>query len=260
MSSILIRRANIVSGGSGPTPPIDYSTRYLTFEALEAGTFTFTIPAGITASHVPSVSYSTDDGNTWTTVTNSDSDVVIATPTIPAGGKVLWKSEAIRFGTNTTNYCQFSSSGNYNASGNIMSMLYGDSFADKVELKNYTYTFIGLFRGSSNLISAENLIMPATALTNNCYRTMFYQCSNLTTAPSLPASTLVVSCYQYMFMYCKKLSYVKCLATDISASNCTTTWLTNAASEGTFVKAASMTGWSSGASGIPSGWTVQDAS
>ena len=51
MSSILIRRANIVSGGTPPVP-IDYSTKYLTFEALEAGTFSLNIPAGITASQL----------------------------------------------------------------------------------------------------------------------------------------------------------------------------------------------------------------
>ena len=34
----------------------------------------------------------------------------------------------------------------------------------------------------------------------------------------------------------------------------------NHAQYGTFVKAASMTSWTTGTSGIPSGWKVQDAS
>ena len=49
------------------------------------------------------------------------------------------------------------------------------------------------------------------------------------------------------------------LATDISAENCLTGWVDSVAATGTFVKAASMTSLPTGASGIPSGWTVQNA-
>jgi hypothetical protein len=46
------------------------------------------------------------------------------------------------------------------------------------------------------------------------------------------------------------------LATDISASNCLTNWVSGVASTGTFVKHPDMTSLPSGVSGIPSGWTV----
>lgn len=258
MSSILIRRANMVSGGSGPTPPVDYSTRYLTFEALEAGTFSLAIPAGITSSYLTSVSYSLDNGDTWVTTQNDSSDITITTPAIQAGGKVLWKGDALCYGTGTSNYCHFSSSGSYNASGNIMSLLYGDSFINKVALSN-SYTFAYLFNANTGLVSAENLILPATTLSTACYRNMFYQCSALTTAPALPATTLTASCYRTMFYQCRSLSYIKCLATNISASACTTSWVTTVAALGTFVKNPNMSGWTTGNSGIPSGWTVEDA-
>jgi hypothetical protein len=62
-----------------------------------------------------------------------------------------------------------------------------------------------------------------------------------------------------MFNGCTNLNYVKCLATDISATSCTNSWLNNVASEGTFVKAASMENWTTGTSGIPEGWTINDA-
>ena len=62
-----------------------------------------------------------------------------------------------------------------------------------------------------------------------------------------------------MFNGCTKLNYIKCLAIDISASYCTNTWVDGVASNGTFVKASSMTSWKTGTSGIPSGWTVQNA-
>ena len=59
-----------------------------------------------------------------------------------------------------------------------------------------------------------------------------------------------------MFYGCTNLNSVTCLATDISASNCTTNWLRNVAATGTFYKAASMEGWTeNSASGIPTGWT-----
>lgn len=49
------------------------------------------------------------------------------------------------------------------------------------------------------------------------------------------------------------------LATDISASNCLNNWVNGVSSTGTFVKNAAMTSLPTGASGIPSGWTVQNA-
>ena len=102
-------------------------------------------------------------------------------------------------------------------------------------------------------------ILPATTLAKECYRDMFYGCTSLTTAPELPATTLAEGCYQYMFFDCHNLNYIKCLATDISASNCTTSWTMHVSYYGTFVKNPSMASWTTGDSGIPSGWTVQNA-
>ena len=71
--------------------PIDYSTKYLTFKSKGTGTFTLTIGASVTTTDLTSISYSLDDGDTWTTVNNSSSAVTITTHTINAGNKVLWK-------------------------------------------------------------------------------------------------------------------------------------------------------------------------
>ena len=110
-----------------------------------------------------------------------------------------------------------------------------------------------MFKACSSLTEAPAL--PATTLAESCYSFMFADCTGLTEAPELPASTLAEGSYSYMFDGCSKLSYVKCLATDLSASNCTGYWLLNVSSTGTFVKAAN-TDWPTGPSGIPSGWTV----
>ena len=114
-----------------------------------------------------------------------------------------------------------------------------------------------MFRSCTSLATAPAL--PAMTLAESCYRDMFYNCSSLTVAPELPATTLVNDCYHNMFQYCTKLNYIKCLATDISASYCTSYWVEYVASTGTFVKNPNMTSWTTGTGGIPAGWTVQDA-
>ena len=76
----------------------------------------------------------------------------------------------------------------------------------------------------------------------------------------MPATTLTESCYEEMFRNCTSLNYIKCLATDISAPSCTSSWVSGVASTGTFVKAASMNDWTEGNNGIPSGWTVENNS
>ena len=114
-----------------------------------------------------------------------------------------------------------------------------------------------MFYGCSNLTVTPEL--PATTLANNCYYEMFRNCTALTAAPELKAATLVSSCYAYMFTACSQLSYVKCLATDISASGCTGNWLASVSATGTFVKAASMSGWARNGNGIPADWAIIDA-
>ena len=61
-----------------------------------------------------------------------------------------------------------------------------------------------------------------------------------------------------MFFESSNLNNITCLATYISAYNCTSSWVYGVAASGTFTKAASMTSWTTSTKGIPSGWTVQD--
>lgn len=119
----------------------------------------------------------------------------------------------------------------------------------------YNYTCRRMFAGCTSLTTAPEL--PATTLAFTCYENMFYGCTSLTTAPELPATTLNGWCYNKMFDGCSSLNYVKCLATDISASYALADWLSGVSSTGTFVKAAGVS-WPSGISGIPNGWTVQE--
>ena len=122
-------------------------------------------------------------------------------------------------------------------------------------LANYCYEY--MFYGCTSLTTAPEL--PATALANNCYSSMFRGCTALTTAPELPATTLANLCYNSMFRGCTKLNYIKMLATNIRATDCLSNWVNGVASTGTFIKHPNMTSLPTGASGIPSGWTVQNA-
>jgi hypothetical protein len=69
---------------------------------------------------------------------------------------------------------------------------------------------------------------------------------------------LAQGCYGYMFYGCSNLNYIKCLATDISATSCTSGWLSNVSYSGNF-ETPSTTNWTTGVNGIPSGWTRVNA-
>ena len=112
--------------------------------------------------------------------------------------------------------------------------------------------YANMFQGCTSLTTAP--ILSATTLQPQCYEYMFSGCTSLTTAPELPATTLTSRCYYYMFSYCTNLNYIKCLATDISALNCTSYWVANVAASGTFSRAEGMRSWIGGPSGIPRGW------
>ena len=117
-------------------------------------------------------------------------------------------------------------------------------------LADYCYDL--MFDGCTSLTQAPEL--PATTLADYCYFEMFKDCTSLVRAPELPATTLTNYCYRSMFSGCTKLKYVKCLATKTSATNCTTNWLNNVSATGDFYAPKGIS-WSSGISGIPSGWT-----
>ena len=121
-------------------------------------------------------------------------------------------------------------------------------------LAEYCYAY--MFNRCRTLTTAPEL--PATTLANGCYRAMFYLCSSLTTAPILSATTLVRQCYYSMFHGCSSLSSITMLATDISAIGCLDSWVDGVSSIGTFYKNSEATWTTTGTSGIPEGWTVQD--
>ena len=254
-----------------------YASSYFTITSLSNNNNIYWLNAGPSVSgYARGIYISTDNGQTWTNKLSQRSRISIAT--LNTGDKLLIRGTQTNYYKSYRNY--FDSDGEVELSGNIMSLLYGDNFADKTEL-TANNTFRGIF-GGLKVVNAENLVLPATTLTTGCYMEMFYACAtlitapkltapilepqcysemfryctSLTTAPELPATTLAENCYSNMFADCTNLNYIKCLATDISASNCLSNWVTNVASSGTFIKAENMTSWTTGDNGIPTGWTV----
>ena len=247
----------------------------LTIEALAAGTITIKNPLGL------EISYKLNSNDMVTSTEGDKSDITISD--LAVGDKVQFFGDNKAYANdlvNTNIKCDAPSK----VYGNIMSLISSNEndYSIKTTLEG-SYTFSGLFKDNTKLTDASGLILPATTLADYCYENMFAGCTALTSAPALPATTLkegcyaamfrgctkltkaptlpaaslVRYCYEAMFYDCSSLNAVTCLATDISATNCITAWLKNVASTGTFTKAASMTSWTTGDSGIPEGWTVQ---
>lgn len=112
-----------------------------------------------------------------------------------------------------------------------------------------------MFLNCSSLENVPESLPASTAVKS--FQSMFWGCSSLSSAPLLPATSLSTNSYASIFYNCTNLSSVTCLATDISASGCTSNWLSGVAPTGTFTTPSS-TAWATGASGIPSGWTRVD--
>ncbi len=226
------------------------------------------------------IEYSVGNSDDWTKFTPDTTDPVTfggENGDLRLRGKsskgTLWAK--IVFGTNTSVEC----------SGDIRTLV---DWENHKTADTSSATFRGLFSGCSVLNSAPKL--PATNLAEYCYKSMFYGCTHLTEAPELPATnlaancygqmfngcthltkapvlkaeTLVDGCYNAMFYGCSALNDITMLATDINAIDCLTAWVYGVSATGTFTKAASlMQGTESGqiptgASGIPSSWTVEN--
>ena len=172
---------------------------YLTFLALEDGTFSFSGKSGNT-----SIEYSLDNGSSWSTLTSGSS-----TPTVHQGEKILWKGELTVYqeSLGTQGVGNFGSTNKFDVKGNIMSILYGDNFVNQKSLSGKDYAFTYLFQ-SCNIVNSKGLILPATTLSEECYAGLFQGCSFLETVPQLPAMSVPANCYRGMFATCTSLETV----------------------------------------------------
>ena len=128
---------------SYPPSQTDYSlyeNQYLTTEALESGTITFTIPSAVTTSNVTNVSYRKNGGE-WTTTANSSSEVVI-TVNVATDDIIEWRGTATCYGGGGAfaDCSHWGGTASFDVYGNLMSMLYGNDFYILTEINELEYS------------------------------------------------------------------------------------------------------------------------
>lgn len=163
----------------------DWSQEYLTFLALEDGTF---------KNGYSAMDYSLDGGQTWASLAANT-----PTPTVTAGSKIMFRGEQSAINV-------FSSTGQFEAMGNPLSMVYNDNFSTVTDISSVNRCLQCLFSGSTGITNAENLSLRASTLGMYSYDSMFSGCTSLAKAPELPATTLANSCYHNMFKGCTSLA------------------------------------------------------
>ena len=252
---------------------LPYNQQYLTFEILTGGTILW---KAATTAVTRTISYSVNYGE-WTEITSTTDGVSF---NVNASDKVRFKGNNTGYGTTKDVVSTFSgSTAAFDAYGNAMSLIGGDNFSG---LTSFTtdWAFHDLLN-TTNVVSAKNLILPVTTLTQCCYRAMFAHSKQLVEAPELPATTLASSGYCYMFQDCtalqkapdllaenivsgcyigmfnsaSTLNYIKCTATSGVTTGNTKDWTKIVSRTGTFIRAANVN-WTRNEHGVPTTWEL----
>lgn len=198
----------------------DYSLEYFTIESLEDEN-DISIK-NVSCGIYPTLYYSIDNGQTWSSIT-FERNKTKSVATINSGETIIFKCTITAMAISYNQYNCFSCSKDYNAYGNVMSLIWGDDFVSNSEFPSGSSRNItSLFREDAYLIDASNLVIPASTMPSNCCNSMFRDCVNLTKAPKLPATTLNAECYSSMFEGCIGLleaPELPALMLDISCYN-----------------------------------------
>ena len=282
-NGILIPDVPIMAGGNLPNAvkgvsaggnidPRDPTTPFF-FENLSMEEGSITLTAGSTDLATDKVLLCSHDGHTW-------SEYDHAGETIAAGERVYFR------GTNTKSWGEvtsekrcalFTMNKRFAIGGNIMSLNYAENYDDE---SLEPYIFSGLFKGDTNLVSAENLLLPvsythvdfmfhgctslvkaaihrATAYLGNTMVKTYYGCTALTESPVLTIEEMSFDRNLYeCFRNCTAMTRITCL-TSFTSSVQYYNWVAGVAANGTFVKKRGVE-WTTGNNGIPSGWTVEE--
>lgn len=185
----------------------DYTVYVYTENGWVIGELPLDLPyIKFTATENTEITFSQDgleysiDGGAWKTMS---AKIAVS---VPASSYIIFKGKCTP--TSSNGIGTFSATGGFNVSGNIMSLLFGNDFTDKVSLAGKDYAFLNLFLNNTKLYDATNLVMPATTLSQYCYKSLFKGCTSLKSVNSnlLPATTLAYNCYNTMFYSCTSLT------------------------------------------------------
>ena len=181
---------------------------------------TSTVPSGWTITDIPTANYlkftTVDDngstyafsnsgleysidGGEWTTLSANTN-----TPNVPKGSNIRFRGHLIPNGSKGIG--TFSSSGKFDAEGDLMTLLYGEYYVGQTN-KYANYMFGELFM-DSNVVDATNLVIP-NAMGDYYYYRMFYRCMSLKSAPLLPFSQVGYNSCNSMFFKCMSLTTIQ---------------------------------------------------
>lgn len=157
------------------------------------------------------------DKQTWTSMGTTSTTAITAT--IPANGKLYLKCTANSWGAEPASPTEniMSASGTHNVGGSVMSLLRGDNYVGATLTNDERLS--DLFLWDDFLISAVDLYLPPNTV-DDCFRGMFFGCSNLTTPPVLPAKRMYWQCYRCMFFNCTSLTTPPALPAETLADSC----------------------------------------
>ena len=210
MGTLLNRRRYMGGGGS-------HGFNGLRLVAVEDTTFTFTFQSSVTTQLFNYIEYSVDDGITWTKIQNVNSSVISGTtPTILQGNALCVRGDGISL-INNGNNPFISSTGLFDLEGDIMSVLGRGEII--MPSNNYTHAFRAIFR-ASKARKANNLILSAKDMKQNCYHHMFYGCTELTDAPFVSYTTAAQGCCYEMFRGCSSLVNTQEELPSVLATQC----------------------------------------
>lgn len=136
---------------------------------------------------------------------------------IPANGKLYFRNASTTdtwFSTSTSDYYYFDITWPAKAWWEVGFLLNKEN----TTTLTWSYCFYRLFYNITNLLTAP--ILNATTLTTYCYYSMFQNCSGLTTTPDLPVTTMQSNCYYQMFYNCTGLVTCCSLPATTLATQC----------------------------------------
>ena len=215
IKKIYLNNSIVWPTGISSTPPGPDYTEPFYVENISNENETLSIVKSDSSAPTLEIEYSTDKA-TWNTFGTTSTTAL--TRTLAPGEKVY-----LRCSTNAWWKMWSSNSilGISKVGGNIMSLLYGSNFTGQERSfpSNSRFNFGEIFNDYI-LISASELLLPATTLADGCYCYMFDGCISLITAPALPATTLAQSCYGSMFWGCTALRTAPELPATTLANGC----------------------------------------
>jgi hypothetical protein len=188
-----------------------YIDQYLTIESLVDNNEIRWKHLNTSSTH-QSIYYSLD-GYYWSSKFSSDSGTLLAT--LNTGDKLYLKGDHIKGSFNDR--CMFTMSGEYNLSGNLLSLIYMDDFSEEFSIES-TECFYETF-SNTPVVSAENLVIPIYNVPNNGLRQLFTNCTSLVSADiSLISSVGGYGMYM-MFNGCTNLKYIKLPSSTLTLSD-----------------------------------------